>query len=107
MVRVIMVLEGSLTLLDGGPTLGQFDSMTLEAGHKYGFTAGGDGMTFVSQPFERETEITGPSAAHLRVSSSTADADVFLVLRVFTNDLRPRAQNPDWKITPTLIRRGA
>ena len=26
---------------------------------------------------------------------------------VFTNDLRPRAQNKDWKITPTLIRRGA
>jgi len=26
---------------------------------------------------------------------------------VFTNDLRPRAQNPDWKITPTLVRRGA
>ena len=22
-------------------------------------------------------------------------------------DLRPRAQNPDWKITPTLVRRGA
>lgn len=26
---------------------------------------------------------------------------------VFTNDLRPRAQNPHWEITPTLIRRGA
>jgi UDP-2-acetamido-3-amino-2,3-dideoxy-glucuronate N-acetyltransferase len=26
---------------------------------------------------------------------------------VFTNDLRPRAQNADWEITPTLIRRGA
>lgn len=26
---------------------------------------------------------------------------------VFTNDLRPRAQNPDWKITPTVVRRGA
>jgi acetyltransferase-like isoleucine patch superfamily enzyme len=26
---------------------------------------------------------------------------------VFTNDLRPRAQNPDWQIVPTLIRRGA
>jgi UDP-2-acetamido-3-amino-2,3-dideoxy-glucuronate N-acetyltransferase len=26
---------------------------------------------------------------------------------VFTNDLRPRAQNADWKITPTLVRRGA
>ncbi|MGS2618193.1 acyltransferase [Micromonospora sp. LZ34] len=26
---------------------------------------------------------------------------------VFTNDLRPRAQNPGWTITPTLVRRGA
>lgn len=26
---------------------------------------------------------------------------------VFTNDFRPRAQNPDWVITPTLVRRGA
>ena len=26
---------------------------------------------------------------------------------VFTNDLRPRATNPDWTITPTLVRSGA
>jgi UDP-2-acetamido-3-amino-2,3-dideoxy-glucuronate N-acetyltransferase len=26
---------------------------------------------------------------------------------VFTNDLNPRAQNPNWVITPTVIRRGA
>src|SRR5690349_3744617 len=26
---------------------------------------------------------------------------------VFTNDLRPRAQNPDWEVTPTLVRHGA
>jgi acetyltransferase-like isoleucine patch superfamily enzyme len=26
---------------------------------------------------------------------------------VFTNDLRPRAQNPNWQITPTVVRRGA
>jgi UDP-2-acetamido-3-amino-2,3-dideoxy-glucuronate N-acetyltransferase len=26
---------------------------------------------------------------------------------VFTNDLRPRAQNADWEITPTLVRKGA
>jgi acetyltransferase-like isoleucine patch superfamily enzyme len=26
---------------------------------------------------------------------------------VFTNDLHPRAQNPGWQITPTLVRRGA
>ena len=58
------------------------------SGAEIGYETLGDGLTFMSLPFERETEITGPSAAHLRVSSSTSDADVFLVLRVFTGDLR-------------------
>ena len=52
------------------------------------YEAFGDGVTFVSPPLERETEITGPLAARLFVSSSTADADLFLVFRVFTADLR-------------------
>ncbi|SIM68447.1 acyltransferase [Micromonospora cremea] len=26
---------------------------------------------------------------------------------VFTNDLNPRAQNPDWQVTPTRVRTGA
>jgi predicted acyl esterase len=52
------------------------------------FDAMGDGVTFVSEPFEKETELTGPIAAKLKVSSSTEDADLFLVLRVFTADLR-------------------
>ena len=42
----------------------------------------GDGVTF-SMVAERETEITGPSALKLYVSSATADADLFVVLRVF------------------------
>ena len=38
----------------------------------------------------------------------TIEDEVFVgPCAVFTNDLRPRAQNPDWKITPTLVRRGA
>jgi len=52
------------------------------------YDAMGDGVTFISEPFEKETEITGPIAAKLKVSSSTEDADLFLVLRVFTGDLR-------------------
>jgi predicted acyl esterase len=43
----------------------------------------GEGLTFAGDPLERETEITGPLAARLFVSSSTADADVFVVLRAF------------------------
>jgi predicted acyl esterase len=52
------------------------------------FEALGEGSTFVSPPLAEETEITGPIAARLFVSSSTTDADLFLVLRVFTPDLR-------------------
>jgi predicted acyl esterase len=50
------------------------------------FDALGDGVTFLSEPLDQETEITGPAAAKLFVSSSTADADIFLVLRVFAPD---------------------
>jgi predicted acyl esterase len=52
------------------------------------FGARSDGLTFMSAPFAQETEITGPSAVKLFVSSSTADADLFVVLRVFTGDLK-------------------
>jgi predicted acyl esterase len=48
------------------------------------FDATGDGVTFLSPPLEQETEITGPSAVKLFVSSSTTDADIFVVLRVFS-----------------------
>ncbi len=47
------------------------------------FDAQGDGLTFLSDPLETDTEITGPSAAKLHVSSSTTDADLFVVFRVF------------------------
>jgi len=42
----------------------------------------GDGVTF-SMVAERDIEITGPSALKLFVSSATADADLFIVLRIF------------------------
>jgi predicted acyl esterase len=48
----------------------------------------GDGVTFLTPPLRSETEITGPLAAKLFVSSKTTDADLFLVVRVFTPDLR-------------------
>ncbi|HYB72519.1 MAG TPA: CocE/NonD family hydrolase [Candidatus Sulfotelmatobacter sp.] len=50
------------------------------------YDAMGAGVTFLSPPLDRETEITGPSAARLFVSSSTTDADLFLVLRVLAPD---------------------
>jgi uncharacterized protein len=50
------------------------------------FDALGEGVTFRGAPLEETTEITGPSAARLVVSSSTSDADLFLILRVFDPD---------------------
>jgi predicted acyl esterase len=47
----------------------------------------GPGVTFLTRPFEADTEITGPLAARLVVSSETEDADLFLVVRVFAPDL--------------------
>jgi predicted acyl esterase len=52
------------------------------------FDALGDGVTFLAPPCATDTELTGPLAAKLFVSSSTPDADLFLVFRVFTPDLR-------------------
>jgi uncharacterized protein len=52
------------------------------------FAAMGDGLTFLTPPLAKETEITGPSALKVFASSSTADADFFIVLRVFTSDLK-------------------
>ena len=43
-----------------------------------------DGVTMSIPPLEEEIEITGPVAAKLFVSSSTSDADLFLVLRVLS-----------------------
>lgn len=40
--------------------------------------------TFSTQPLAAETEITGPLSAKLFVSSSTRDADLFLILRAFS-----------------------
>jgi predicted acyl esterase len=48
------------------------------------FDAAGDGLTFFSGPLPEDTEVTGSSAARLVISSTTADADLFVVLRVFS-----------------------
>lgn len=46
------------------------------------FEAMGDGITLLTEPLEKDTEITGPLAAKIFISSSTEDADIFLTLRV-------------------------
>jgi predicted acyl esterase len=55
----------------------------LAAEAKIEYEALGDGVTFWTPPLEHDTEITGPMAAKLFVSSSSTDADLFLIVRVF------------------------
>jgi hypothetical protein len=47
------------------------------------YDTGGDGLTFRTPAMAHSFEITGPVAAKLWVSSQTADADLFLALRLF------------------------
>ncbi|CNF04559.1 X-Pro dipeptidyl-peptidase (S15 family) protein [Mycobacterium tuberculosis] len=47
------------------------------------FDALGAGIDLRTAPFEVESEITGPLSCRLWISSSTTNADVFLVLRLF------------------------
>jgi len=52
------------------------------------YDANGPGVMFLTPPLREELEITGPVAAKIFLSSSTTDADLFLVLRVLTPDGR-------------------
>jgi hypothetical protein len=58
------------------------------AGDDGSVTYGADerGVTFFRELFGTETEITGPIALKLYVSSETSDADIFAVVRVFDPD---------------------
>ena len=52
------------------------------------FEAIDEKLVFLTDPFETETEITGPLAAKLFVGSSTSDADIFLVVHLISPDGR-------------------
>ena len=70
---------------------GDSESLVQEANPKetsLSYKGLSDGLTFMSQPLEDEMEITGPMASKLWISSDTIDADLFLVFRIFTPDLR-------------------
>ena len=73
-----------------------------------GYEATGDGITFSTGPLNTEMEITGPVAAKLFVSSSTRDADLFLILRVFAPDrsevIFQGAQDPHTPIAQGWLR---
>ena len=46
--EIFVILEGSATMIGGGPTLRAHDSMVMVGGYEYGFTAGPDGMKAIT-----------------------------------------------------------
>ncbi len=68
----------------------EYQSLSTTAPGKPGTVSYGgmsDGVTFMTEPLQQATEITGPIAAKLWVSSATANADLFLVVRLFAPDM--------------------
>ncbi|MTD53282.1 CocE/NonD family hydrolase [Amycolatopsis pithecellobii] len=72
--------------LSAGDTALAWDRPTESATVTFG--ALGEPVTFRSAPLPAETELTGPLAATLFLSSSTVDADLFVTLQAFAPDGR-------------------
>ena len=68
------------------PRRSSLRSQPLRAAATVAFEAPAGGATFAGPPLAEETELTGPLAAKLFLSSSTEDADLVLVLRLFDPD---------------------
>ena len=68
------------------PAQRALDTAPPSADERVSYAAAGDGITFTAPPLTADTELTGPAAARLYVSSASTDADLFLVLRVLSPD---------------------
>jgi predicted acyl esterase len=51
---------------------------------KIDYATMGEGITFMTEPYKKETEMAGPIASKLFISSPTKDADLFLTVRLFS-----------------------
>ncbi len=60
------------------------DTAPPPADERASYPAAGDGLTLTAPPLTADTEITGPAAARLYVSTDSTDADLFLVLTVLS-----------------------
>ena len=67
---------------------GQLDGNEPSASGQIGFDALGEGVTFIGAPLEEQTEVTGPLALKLWISSTTTDADIFAIVRVLSPNLQ-------------------
>ncbi len=72
------------------------------------YDALGEGVNFSTPPLKQEMEVTGPIAARLFISSTTRDADLFLVVRVFDPEGRevvfPGAVDPNTPVAQGWLR---
>lgn len=73
------------TTLHLDPSARSLSTTASKAEDKIEYDTMGKGVTFTMAASE-DTEITGPLAAKLHVSSSTPDADLFLIFKVFDPD---------------------
>ncbi|RMX03626.1 CocE/NonD family hydrolase [Corticibacter populi] len=60
----------------------QLHQQLPQQGHSASYAARSDGLSFVMPAADTDREFTGPLMAHLWVSTSSADADFFLTLRL-------------------------
>lgn len=67
---------------------GRLDWQAPKANRSKTFEALTRGVTLMTPPLQEETEITGPLAAKLFVSSSTRDADLFVTVQAFSPEGR-------------------
>jgi len=70
------------------PGSSRLTTTAVESSQAMSYDSLGAGLTFLSQPMTHERTLIGHACAKLWVSSSTSDADLFLILRVFAPDMR-------------------
>ncbi|MBT3400973.1 MAG: CocE/NonD family hydrolase, partial [Rhodospirillaceae bacterium] len=70
------------------PASGALGARKLDRKRAITYAGLGDGLTFLTPAADTAMEVTGPLAAKLFVSSETKDADLFLVVRLFSPDLK-------------------
>jgi putative CocE/NonD family hydrolase len=64
----------------GATSAGVASASSLATTHGHG-ASGRNGVSFVTPPLAEDTEVTGPLVAHLWVSSSSEDMDIFVTIR--------------------------
>ncbi|BDW10291.1 peptidase S15 [Polynucleobacter sp. SHI8] len=69
-------------------TSSSLGTSTIDKESKVTYRGLSEGVTFLTSPLAQETEITGQLAAKLFVSSSTNDADMFLIMRIFDPNMK-------------------